>query len=47
MTRETATHKADKLLKLGDALAQTQPAESRRLLRLCRHYRRIAKQAVR
>jgi hypothetical protein len=39
---EDATKKADALLKAGDALADTFPARSRELLRLCRHYRNIA-----
>jgi hypothetical protein len=39
---EEATKKADALLKAGDALAETFPARSRELLRLCRHYRNIA-----
>lgn len=46
-TRETLTKKADKLLKLGDALSKTKPAESRRLLSKCRHYRRLARAASR
>lgn len=37
-----AKKKADALLKAGDALAETFPARSRELLRLCRHYRNIA-----
>lgn len=39
---EEATKRADALLKAGDALADTFPARSRELLRLCRHYRNIA-----
>jgi hypothetical protein len=44
-TRETLTKKADALLKHGDALSRTDRAESKRLLRKCRHYRRLAKAA--
>jgi hypothetical protein len=44
-TYETLKAKADKLLRLGDSLGKTDRAESRRLLRLCRHYRRLAKEA--
>jgi len=40
MKYETAKAKADKLLREGDALARTDPAESRRLLRKCRRYRK-------
>ncbi len=36
---DAAKAKADSLLKAGDALADTLPAESRRLLRLCRVWR--------
>ena len=39
---EDATKKADALLKAGDALADTFPARSRELLRLCRYYREVA-----
>jgi len=39
---DTLTAKANRLLALGDAANR---AESRRLLRKCRHYRRLAKQA--
>ena len=39
---EDAKRKADALLIAGDALADTFPARSRELLRLCRHYRNIA-----
>lgn len=42
-TYETLKRKADKLLKLGDSLAKTKPAESRRVLAKCRHYRRLAR----
>ena len=42
MTPEKATAKADALLKAGDALAFEFPAESRRLLRECRKWRRKA-----
>lgn len=44
---ETLKKKADSLLKAGDALCRTFPAESRRLLRLCRYYRAQALQAKR
>lgn len=37
------TEKADDLLKLGDSLAFTKPAESRRILRECLRYRRKVK----
>ena len=39
---EDATKKADALQKAGDALADTLPARSRELLRLCRYYRAVA-----
>ena len=42
---ESLKAKADKLLKEGDALASSNPAESRRLLRKCRYYRRLARAA--
>lgn len=45
-TAETYKRKADKLLKEGDALARTNPAESKRLLRKCRHYRRLQRAAM-
>ena len=44
-TYETLTKKADRLLKLGDSLAHTNPSESRHILSKCRHYRRLAKLA--
>lgn len=37
--KEKYTAKADALLKAGDALGKEFPAESRRLLRLCRKFR--------
>lgn len=40
----TAKEKADSLLKAGDALQRTFPAESRRLLRLCLRWREKQKQ---
>jgi hypothetical protein len=39
---EDATKKADALLKAADALADTLPARSRELLRLCSYYRAVA-----
>jgi hypothetical protein len=39
VTPEKAKAKADALLKAGDALGAEFPAESRRLLRLCREWR--------
>lgn len=42
---ETLKAKADKLLREGDALAKSNPAESRRILRKCLHYRKLAKAA--
>jgi hypothetical protein len=39
MKYEKAKAKADALLKAGDALGVEFPAESRRLLRLCREWR--------
>lgn len=44
-TFETLKRKADALLKLGDSLSGAKPAESRRLLAKCRHYRRLARTA--
>ena len=38
-----AKRKADILLKAGDVLALVSSAESRRILRKCRRYRRLAK----
>lgn len=46
-TYETLKRKADMLLWLGDSLSRTKPAESRRLLAKCRHYRRLAREALR
>jgi len=40
---DTLTAKANRLLVLGDYAVNR--AESRRLLRKCRHYRRLAKEA--
>jgi hypothetical protein len=40
---ETLQRKADELLKLGDSLSRTSPAESKRLLRKCRRLRLEAK----
>ena len=37
---ERLTAKADELLKAGDALMSTNPAEGRRTLRECRQHRR-------
>ena len=42
MTPEKATSKADALLAAGDALGDEFPARSRELLRLCRHWRKVA-----
>jgi len=39
--------KADDLLHKGDAIAKTNPAESRRILRECRKYRKLADEAER
>lgn len=40
---ETLQRKADELLKRGDALAKTNRAESKRLLRKCRRLRLLAR----
>ena len=44
-TDKTLTRKAVALLELGDSLGRTNPAESRRILRKCLHFRRLAKVA--
>lgn len=45
MSNPTPGEKADSLLIAGDALSRTFPSESRRLLRLCLHWRRKQKEA--
>lgn len=40
---EILIRKADELLKLGDKMMRTDPAEGKRLLRKCRRLRRQAK----